>query len=169
MGGTLLRRTGVWFQFPRLRWLIIWLAIYLVIVGPINFAILRRLKRMEWGWATMCVLAVLFAAGFYLSGSARRPKNYTVDNATIYWMDGRSPVAVEDVAVRVSTPERGDVRLAVNDNVVVIPGTLWSGDEPEVEIGASMLNKARLLQGWNLELGRSPSCSSRCCVGPLRT
>ena len=153
MAGTLLRRTGVWFQFPRLRWLIIWLAIYLVIVGPINFAILRWLKRMEWGWATMCVLAVLFAAGFYLSGSARRPKNYTVDNATIYWMDGRSPVALEDVAVRVSTPERGDVRLAVNDNVVVIPGTLWSGDEPEVEIGASMLNKARLLQGWNMEMG----------------
>jgi hypothetical protein len=101
----------------------------------------------------MCVLAALFAAGFYLSGAARRPKNYTVDNATIYWMDGRSPVALEDVAVRVSTPERGDVRLAVNDDVVVIPGTLRSGDEPEVEIGASMLNKARLLQGWDLEIG----------------
>jgi hypothetical protein len=148
----LLRRTGVWFKFPRLRWLIIWLAIYLLIVGPINFAILRRLKRMEWGWTTMCVLAALFAVGFYLSGAARRPKNYTLDNATIYWMDGRSPVALEDVAVRVSTPERGDVRLAVNDDVVLIPGTLRSGDEPEVEIGASMLNKARLLQGWNLDL-----------------
>jgi hypothetical protein len=149
----LLRRTGVWFKFPRLRWLIIWLAIYLLIVGPINFAILRRLKRMEWGWTTMCVLAALFAVGFYLSGAARRPKNYTLDNATIYWMDGRSPVALEDVAVRVSTPERGDVRLAVNDDVVAIPGTLRSGDEPEVEIGASMLNKARLLQGWNMEMG----------------
>jgi hypothetical protein len=153
MGSTLLRRTGVWFKFPRLRWLMIWLAIYLLIVGPINFAILRRLKRMEWGWTTMCVLAALFAAGFYLSGSARRPKNYTVDTATIYWMDGRSPVALEDVGVRVSAPERGDVRLAVKDDVVVIPGALRSADEPEVEIGASMLNKARLLQGWNMELG----------------
>jgi hypothetical protein len=153
MGGTLLRRTGVWFKFPRLRWLIIWLAIYLLIVGPINFAILRWFKRMEWGWTTMCVLAALFAAGFYLSGSARRPKNYTLDTASIYWMDGRSPVALEDVGVRVSAPERGDVRLAVNDDVVVIPGARRSADEPEVEIGASMLNKARLLQGWNMEVG----------------
>ncbi|MGD0426109.1 MAG: hypothetical protein ABSC10_05255 [Candidatus Acidiferrales bacterium] len=152
-GEALLRRTGVWFNFPRLRWLIIWLAIYVVVIGPINFFILRRLKRMEWGWATMCALAALFAAGFYLSGAARRPKNYTLDNATIYWMDGRSPVALEDVAVRVSTPERGDVRLAVNDDVVAIPGTLRSADEPEVEIGASMLNKARSLQGWNMDLG----------------
>jgi hypothetical protein len=153
VGGTLLRRTGVWFNFPRLRWLIIWLAIYVVVIGPINFAILRRLKRMEWGWTTMCALAALFAAGFYSSGAARRPKNYTLDNATIYWMDGRSPVALEDVGVRVSAPERGEARLAVNDDVVVIPGTLRSGDEPELEIGASMLNKARLLQGWNMEMG----------------
>ena len=153
MAGTLLRRTGVSFKFPRLRWLIIWLAIYLLMVAPINFAILRRLNRLEWGWATMCALAVLFAAGFYLSAAARRPKNYTVDNATIYWMDGRSPVALEDVGVRASAPSRGDVRLALNDDVVVLPGALRSADEPEVEIGADMLNKARLLQGWNIDMG----------------
>jgi hypothetical protein len=153
MGDALLQRTGVWFRFPRLRWLIAWLAIYLLIVGPINFAILRWLKKLEWGWTTMCVLAALFAAGFYLSGSARRPRNYTVDNATIYWMDGRSPVALEDMGVRVSAPARGDVRLAVNDDVVVIPGAARAEDEPEVEVGADMLSKARLLQGWNMEIG----------------
>lgn len=153
MAGTLLRRTGVSFKFPRLRWLIIWLAIYLLMVAPINFAILRRLKRLEWGWTTICALAVVFAAGFYLSAAARRPQNYTVDNATIYWMDGRSPVALEDVGVRVSAPSRGEVRLAVNDDVVVLPGALRSADEPEVEIGADMLNKARMLQGWNIEMG----------------
>jgi hypothetical protein len=153
MGGVLLQRTGVWFKFPRLRWLIAWLAIYLLIVGPINFAILRWLKKLEWGWTTMCVLAALFAAGFYLSAAARRPKNYTLDNATIYWMDGRSPVALEDVGVRVSAPGRGDVRLAVNDDVVVLPSTLRSADEPEVEIGADILSKARMVQGWNNEIG----------------
>jgi hypothetical protein len=153
MGDVLLQRTGVWFKFPRLRWLTAWLAIYLLIVGPINFAILRWLKKLEWGWTTMCVLAALFAAGFYLSAAARRPKNYTLDNATIYWMDGRSPVALEDVGVRVSAPGRGDVRLAMNDGVVVLPSTLRSADEPEVEVGADMLNKARMVQGWNIEIG----------------
>jgi hypothetical protein len=68
-------------------------------------------------------------------------------------MDGRSPVALEDVGVRVSAPSRGDVRLVVNDDVVVLPGALRSAEEPEVEIGADMLNKARLLQGWNIEMG----------------
>jgi len=149
----LLRRTGVWFKFPRLRWLIIWLAIYLLIVGPVNFAMLRRLKRLEWGWTTMCALAALFAAGFYLSGAARRPENYTVDNATIYWMDGRSPLALEDVGVRVSAPERGDVRVAVNDDVVVLPDFLRSENDTDLEIGAAMLNKARALQGWSMEIG----------------
>ena len=53
------------------------------------------MKKLEWGWVTVCVLAALFAGGFYISGSARRPKNFTLDDATIYLMDDRSPLAVE--------------------------------------------------------------------------
>ncbi|MFZ3216753.1 MAG: hypothetical protein WA192_11905 [Candidatus Acidiferrales bacterium] len=149
-----IRRTGIAFTFPSFRWLLIWLAIYLVVVGPINFAILRRLKRLEWGWTTVSVLAAVFAGGFYLSGSARRPASYTLDTATIYWMDGRSPVATEEVGVRVSAPHRGDVRLSILDEDLVLntgPAP-FDGASP-TEIGADMTEKARAQQGWNADLG----------------
>jgi hypothetical protein len=152
-------RIGVLFAFPPLRWLIIWLAIYLLVVGPLNFAILRRTKRLEWGWASVCVLAVLFTVGFYFSGSARRPKNYTVDNATIYSLDDRSPVALEYVSLRASAPQRGDVQISVNDAVLAVPTgraqyeQAAGGDGEGVDIGAAMTDKARIQRGWDVELG----------------
>jgi hypothetical protein len=153
----LLNRIGVAFSFPRLRWLTIWLTIYLLVVGPLNFAILRRMKRLEWGWASVCVLAALFTGSFYFSGSARRPKNYTIDNATIYSLDDRSPVAVEHVGLRTTAPERADIQISVNDDVLVAPyGGAQSGPsqgEQGVDIGAAMTDQARIQQGWDLGLG----------------
>jgi len=152
-------RVGVAFSFPRLRWLTIWLTIYLLVVGPLNFAILRRMKRLEWGWASVCVLAALFTVGFYLSGSARRPKHYTLDNATIYSLDDRSPVAVENVGLRATAPRWGDVQIFVNDDVVVVPSGRVRYEQSQgegeqgVDIGAAMTDKARIQKGWDLELG----------------
>jgi hypothetical protein len=154
-----LTRIGVAFAFPRLRWLTIWLTVYLLVVGPLNFAILRRMKRLEWGWASVCVLAALFTVGFYISGSSRRPKNYTVDNATIYSLDDRSPVAVEYVALRASAPEWGDVRISVNDGALVVStgggrfSQLQGNGEEGVDIGAAMTDKARIQRGWDVDLG----------------
>jgi hypothetical protein len=146
--------TGIAFTFPRLRWLIIWLAIYLLVVGPVNFAILRRLTRLEWGWTTVCVLAAVFAAGFYLSSSARRPANYTLDSATVYWMDGRSGEAAVDAGLRISAPARGNVRLSVNDDdLVVTPSIVPFTNEADTQIGADMTDKARVDQGWDVEVG----------------
>ncbi len=149
----LLSRVGVSFTFPRLRWLIIWLAAYLLIVGPLNFFLLRRAKKLEWGWLTTCLLALLFAATLYFASSARRPQNYTLDNATVYWMDARSPVAVEDVGLRISSPARGDVAVSVNDDVVAVnPGNVLR-NQSDVELGAEITDKQQIQEGWNVDAG----------------
>jgi hypothetical protein len=150
----LLNRVGVSFTFPRLRWLILWLSAYLLVVGPLNFFLVRRAKRLEWGWLTTCLLALVFAASFYFASSAGRPRNYTLDNATVYWMDSRSPVAVEDVGLRISSPRRGDVAVSVDDDVVAInPGNAWPSGPSDVELGAEMTEKQRIQQGSNVDLG----------------
>lgn len=150
----LLNRVGVFFTFPRLRWLIIWLAAYLLVVGPLNFFLLRRAKKLEWGWLTTCLLALLFAASLYFSSSSHRPRDYTLDTVTAYWMDCRSPVAVEDVGLRISSPHRGDVSVSVNDDVIAVrSGNLSPGGPSDVEVGADVTDKQRIQEGWNLEVG----------------
>jgi hypothetical protein len=148
----LLGRVGVFFTFPRLRWLIIWLAAYVLVVGPLNFFLLRRTRKLEWGWLTTCLLALVFAASLYFSSSAHRPRDYTLDNATVYWMDSRSPIAVEDVGLRISCPHRGDVAVSVNDDVIAVSsGNLSPGGPSDVELGADVTDKQRIQQGWNLD------------------
>jgi hypothetical protein len=149
----LLIRVGVFFTFPRLRWLIIWLAAYLLVVGPLNFFLLRRARKLEWGWLTTCFLALVFAASLYFSSSAHRPRDYTLDNTTVYWMDSRSPLAVEDLGLRISCPHRGDVAVSVNDNVIAVsPSNLSPGSPSDVELGADVTDKQRIQQGWNLDV-----------------
>lgn len=153
----LLSRVGVSFTFPRLRWLIVWLAAYLLIVGPLNFFLLHRAKRLEWGWLSTCLLALLFAASLYFSSSAHRPKNYTLDNVAVYWMDARSPVAVQDLGLRISSPERGEVAVSVNDDVVAVLaanlGYASSDSSSDVELGAEITDKQRIQEGWNVDVG----------------
>jgi hypothetical protein len=112
------RRFATAFDFPRLRWLLIWLAVYVVMIGVLNFAVLRRLRRLDLGWISMCGLALVFAAGFYFSSASRRPKNFRLDNLATYYLDSRSPLAVADYNLRVSAPDRRDVLVSVADPAV---------------------------------------------------
>ena len=141
------------FNFPQLRWLLIWLAIYIVVIGIVNFGILRRLKKLELGWISTCGLALVFAAGFYYSGASRRPKDFRLDNLPTYYLDGRSPLAAANYEVRVSTPERRDVAVSVKDPAVFIDANL-NGREPNSQIWTEMNRQAAQFdQALSIRLG----------------
>jgi hypothetical protein len=116
--GLLGPRFAASFDFPRLRWVLIWLAAYTITIGAVNFAVLRRLHHLEFGWLSVCGLALLFAAGFYISSASRRPKNFRLDNLATYFLDARSPLAAADYHLRVSSPERRDILVSVADPAV---------------------------------------------------
>ena len=44
------------------------LAVYVIVVGPLNFLILRRLKRRTWAWATIPALVLVFSGAAYFTG-----------------------------------------------------------------------------------------------------
>lgn len=148
---TFLSRIGVSFSFPRLPWLLLWLAFYILIIGVVNFAILRWLDRLEWGWITVCFVALLFAAGLYVTSSSRRPKNFTLDSVKVYWMDEHSGMALGDFGLRVSSPKRTQVTVSFNDDVVLASHAFSA--QSGVEIGAEMTDTHRIEPGWQVQLG----------------
>ena len=38
---------------PSLNILAVLLGVYIVFVGPVNYLVLRRLKKLDWGWVTI--------------------------------------------------------------------------------------------------------------------
>ena len=45
-----------------------WLGLYIAVIGPINYLVLRRMKRTELAWATVPVLVIIFTSLAYFSG-----------------------------------------------------------------------------------------------------
>ncbi len=45
-----------------------WLGLYITIIGPVNYFILRRMKRTELAWITVPVLVIIFTSLAYFSG-----------------------------------------------------------------------------------------------------
>jgi hypothetical protein len=135
--GWLSRRFATAFTFPKLSWVLIWLAVYTLTIGVLNFAVLRRLHRLEFGWISVCLLALLFAAGFYFSSASKRPKDFRLDNLATYSLDSRSALAVADYTLRISAPRRQDVQVSVADPAVFTSSNL-AGVEANSDIWAEM-------------------------------
>src|SRR5438876_9181514 len=56
---------------------------YIVLIGPINYLVLRRLDRREWAWITMPILIALFAVGACGFGSVLRGSDIIVHEVAI--------------------------------------------------------------------------------------
>jgi hypothetical protein len=150
--GWAMNRLATSFVFPSLAWLLGWLGVYILVVGAVNFAVLRRFERREWGWATVPLAAVLFAAGLYAASAAKQPTSFGVDTVTLYWMDDRSPLAATEIGLRVSSPRRAKVTAALSTNAVL----LERRQEMTLSLLFSSLAESRArggLWGWAVRLG----------------
>ncbi len=118
------QRLGTSFDFPRLSALVIWLVVYIMLVGPVNFILLRKAGRRELGWITVPALSLIFATALYAWSAAKRPKEIGLDQIATYWMDDRSNMAYGAAMMRISSPDRQQLRALVSgDGVLYDAGT----------------------------------------------
>jgi hypothetical protein len=113
----LMKRLGTSFHFMSFIALLLWIVAYLILAGVVNFVILRRIGRPELGWITLPTVAVLFSVALYSYSVRTHPKNFVLDEMTVYQMEDRSPLAASWSHVRVSAPIQSGVRLAVSGDV----------------------------------------------------
>lgn len=59
-------------SLPPFVYICCWLGLYIVIIGPANYFILRRIKRTELAWITVPLLVVIFTCLAYFSGYVYR-------------------------------------------------------------------------------------------------
>jgi hypothetical protein len=133
------------FVFPTFSWLLWWLIAYILVVGLLNFTVLKWLDRREWGWFTVPIIAILFSVTLYFLSSSKRPKSLELDAISVYGMDELSPIAAERIAIRVSSPRHADLNLSLPSDIV------WDGAEGNA--AASLEDSAFSLTGRNFDLG----------------
>jgi len=88
----------------------LWLLIYILLVGPATYFLLKKAKRWEWAWATIPLLALIFTGAAYGIGRSGRDTelvNYQVNLVHHY---GTEAARVESFNA-LFIPRRGDLTL----------------------------------------------------------
>jgi hypothetical protein len=92
---------------------------YILLIGPINYIVLRRLDRREWAWVTMPVLIAVFAVGAYIFGSALRGSDLIVNQVAIVRGAPDATEGSAQVYLGVFSPTRGTYQLAVKGGALL--------------------------------------------------
>jgi hypothetical protein len=92
------------------------LALYIGLIGPLNYFILNRLNRREYAWVSIPVLIVVFSAVAWVTGFNLRGTDVTLNRMTLIqtWPDVEH--AQVDGLLGLLAPRRANYTLTIGDN-----------------------------------------------------
>jgi hypothetical protein len=93
-------------NLPSVWELALFLLVYIVIVGPANYLVLKRRNRMELAWVTLPLLIVAFTAVTYFTGFQLRGNDAIINQMTVAYSQADSPQARVYSLVGLYSPRR---------------------------------------------------------------
>ncbi|HWH23405.1 MAG TPA: hypothetical protein VNW68_00775, partial [Candidatus Limnocylindria bacterium] len=124
-------------DLPPTEQLFLLLAAYIVLIGPVNYLVLRRLDRREWAWLTMPALVAIFALVSYGIGAALKGSDVIVNQIAIVRAGEGTERGLGQVYVGVYSPSRRtfDVRIAGGAMLSnPISQTMYGGTEQPLDV-----------------------------------
>lgn len=122
-------------HFPSLSSGQIWLIfgavlVYIVIIGPVLYFVLKKKDRREWGWVVIPALSVLFMAMMFVLTRQSVYQNSLLNTAAIVECEANSTQAKARVAFAMKSPNQGVVTFRSENNIPIQPNTDngWYGD-----------------------------------------
>ena len=126
---------------PPVTGLIVLLGAYILLIGPLNYVVLRRLNRREWAWLTMPLLIVVFTVGAYGFGAALRGNDVIVNEIAIVTGAPGATDGAGQIYVGIFSPSRGRYQVRVPG------GALLSAPINDFFAGQGTATQLDVLQG----------------------
>lgn len=102
------------------------LSLYILIVGPVNYLILRRFNRREWAYLTIPIWVVVFSIGAYAWGTVGRGSSTLINQLAIVLVPQEAEQGKALTYVSLFSPTRSTYNLAFPVNALVSDGaTQW--------------------------------------------
>lgn len=117
------------------------IAAYILIIGPINYLILKRLDRREFAWITMPVLVLGFAGASFAYGSVLRGTDVVVNEVSIVRGAPNATDATAQVYFGIFSPTRSTYQVRLPQGALL--ASPISGDP----FGVGSTTTLDLLQG----------------------
>lgn len=98
------------------------LIIYILVIGPLNFYLLRKWKKWDFGWLTVPLLAIFFTTSLFIIGSTGRSKEIVDTQVSIIeYLDENQ--AFVDSYISIFLPSSREKRVEVEDGLTLTPLT----------------------------------------------
>ena len=110
-------------RLPSIGLLLLLMSSYIVVVGPVNFLLLRRLRRVELAWVTTPLLVLGFTAAAYGSSFVIRGVRPQITQFAIIQGDEGQTQGQLTAFLSLFSPQRHSYRLDFAPEVLVTPGT----------------------------------------------
>jgi hypothetical protein len=105
---------------PELPWLFGAIIGYTVLIGPVNFFVLKRLRRRDWAWLTIPAISLTALGVFWVVGGQRLDEATLTHAAVI--IGGDEPI--ERTSVVLAVGSEGSYTLGFDESDIVYPATL---------------------------------------------
>lgn len=83
-------------DLPSIQWLSLLLGIYILLVGPANYLVLRKLRRLQLAWVTIPALTLLFSTGAFGIGYLLRGTDVILNQIALIYPNGKGGAAVNN-------------------------------------------------------------------------
>jgi hypothetical protein len=106
---------------PSIYYICGWLAVYIAIIGPVNYLVLRRLKRGELAWLTIPVVVIIFTCIAYFFGVFYRGAKPILNRIVLAqaW-EGSDQARIRGL-VGLYSPNRSKYTMEANDQFMFYP------------------------------------------------
>ncbi len=108
-------------DLPSLRLLLPLLFLYIIVLGPINYMLLRRRKRLELGWVTIPLITIVFSVGVYGVGYYLRGSDVVLNQITLVQAIPQSNHAYVRSMVGLFSPASQTYNLSVSQETLLSP------------------------------------------------
>jgi hypothetical protein len=97
------------------------MALYIVLIGPINYIFLRTFKKREWAWISIPLIVVLVTMLSYIYGYFYRGRNPTLSRLTVIQAWDGVRQAEKDSLLGIYSPQRDTYTLESEDGFLLYP------------------------------------------------
>ncbi len=112
-------------NLPSAGLLLVLLGIYLIVIGPINYLLLRRTGRLEWAWLSIPLVVLLFSTTFYLVGFGLRGRQSLLDQVAIVNGAEGHPRGIATAFIGLFSPRRARYTIDFPGNALVSEARSW--------------------------------------------
>jgi len=106
---------------PSFVYICCWLGLYIVVIGPVNYFVLRRMKRTELAWVTVPVLVIIFTSLAYFSGYLYRGTRPILNRITLAQAWQGMEQAQATTLVGLYSPTRTTYNVESQDQSLMFP------------------------------------------------